>query len=360
MKVKNIAFSGFAAAILMGVCGAAQAADPIRLASQGYVTNQVGAVDAKVATKQDKLTAENGSQSIIINTDENGNLTTIEVDTDYIATNDAVTEAIGDAITGGEEFKEAVDSAIENAVKDGVVGDTIDSKLGAVDENEQPVELTTDEKTVYGAINELQTEVTDAQDDATQALTDAATAQGAAEAAQADVDALSDVVDGKQDKLTDANAGEGISITTDDTGKVTIASTYEYDDSAVTSRLDALEADNTASTALTNANEALEDAAAAATAASTADGKAVAAQERADAAYALAETKQTAQQVTEAIDSKLDNENYISGNGIGEGSYLMFSDGMGGISWSSVVIVDENGDDINMAPGGSDEQPSGV
>ena len=40
MKVKNIMFSGFAAAVLAGVCGAAEAAD-YTLASQGYVTKQL-------------------------------------------------------------------------------------------------------------------------------------------------------------------------------------------------------------------------------------------------------------------------------------------------------------------------------
>ena len=53
MKVKNIMFSGFAAAILMGV-GAANAAvaNPVTLADQGYVDAKVKVVADEVATKE--------------------------------------------------------------------------------------------------------------------------------------------------------------------------------------------------------------------------------------------------------------------------------------------------------------------
>lgn len=50
MKVKNIMFSGVMAAILMSVAGAANAADPISVASTGYVDTKVGAVDTKVGS----------------------------------------------------------------------------------------------------------------------------------------------------------------------------------------------------------------------------------------------------------------------------------------------------------------------
>lgn len=51
MKVKNIAFSGFAAAVLAGVCGVADAAT-VQIASPTYVDNAVKAV---ADAKQDKL-----------------------------------------------------------------------------------------------------------------------------------------------------------------------------------------------------------------------------------------------------------------------------------------------------------------
>ena len=42
MKVKNIAFSGFAAMIFAGLCGVADAAS-VNLASKSYVDTQLGA-----------------------------------------------------------------------------------------------------------------------------------------------------------------------------------------------------------------------------------------------------------------------------------------------------------------------------
>ena len=50
MKVKNILFSGVMVTILVSVAGAANAADPISVASTGYVDSKVGVVDTKVGT----------------------------------------------------------------------------------------------------------------------------------------------------------------------------------------------------------------------------------------------------------------------------------------------------------------------
>lgn len=50
MKIKNIMFGGVMAAILTSVAGAANAADPISVASTGYVDAKVGVVDTKVGT----------------------------------------------------------------------------------------------------------------------------------------------------------------------------------------------------------------------------------------------------------------------------------------------------------------------
>ena len=62
MKIKNIMFSGVMAAILMSVAGAANAADPISVASTGYVDAKVGVVDTKVGTiPQDGFTVGSGT-----------------------------------------------------------------------------------------------------------------------------------------------------------------------------------------------------------------------------------------------------------------------------------------------------------
>ena len=394
MKVKNIAFSGFAAAILTGVCGAAQA-EPLRLASQDYV-------DAQVEVKQDKVTAANAGEGITISVDDQGNLNKIGVNFDVVASNQSVTDKIGDAITSGDEFKDAVNAAIQGAVADGVVGETIDEKIGATDAQGNDVTLTTTAQTAYGAINELDAEVgtLDTQlnaegglvDDvealdtqlngedglaskvdaletagyitesaADERYADIATEQvaadaAAAKAAQDDVDALETVVSGEDGLVSKVGALETAGYITE---------------SAANAKYAGIATAETASTALTNANQAIQDAAAAdtkavnaASAAAAADTKAVAAQNRADAAYELAETKQTAGQVESAINTKLAAENYMSGNNIGAGSYLMLSDGAGNITWSSIVVVDKDGNNVQLtsdAPStGGSQEPAGV
>ena len=395
MKVKNIAFSGFAAAILTGVCGAAQA-EPLRLASQDYV-------DAQVEVKQDKVTAANAGEGITISVDDQGNLNKIGVNFDVVASNQSVTDKIGDAITSGDEFKDAVNAAIQGAVADGVVGETIDEKIGATDAQGNDVTLTTTAQTAYGAINELDAEVgtLDTQLNAEGGLVDdvealdtqlngedglaskvdaletagyitesaaderyadiateqvAADAAAAAKAAQDDVDALETVVSGEDGLVSKVGALETAGYITE---------------SAANAKYAGIATAETASTALTNANQAIQDAAAAdtkavnaASAAAAADTKAVAAQNRADAAYELAETKQTAGQVESAINTKLAAENYMSGNNIGAGSYLMLSDGAGNITWSSIVVVDKDGNNVQLtsdAPStGGSQEPAGV
>ncbi len=345
MKVKNIAFSGFAAAILMGVCGAAQAAEPLKIASQAYVVKQVG-------MKQDKLTAANAGDGIKLNMDDNGNLTDIAVDWDKVASNDSVTEKIGDAITEGEQFKEAVDDAIKDAVEGGVVGETIDSKIGAVDAEGNQVELTTDAKNTYGAINELQTEVN--------------AAQGAAEAAQEAADAAQEAADAAQGAADAAQAKADSAYILADA-----AQTADEVAGAIDAKINELDLANTyAGKAATEQGiREAKDAAAAAQAASTADGKAVAAQGAADSAAQAASKAQGEVDALELVvadkaDSStvsgladtvaankkaVEDANYMSGNNINAGSYLMLSDGKGGITWSSIAIVDENGDVLTLS-----------
>lgn len=81
MKVKNIAFSGFAAAILGGVCGATDA-NAIQLVSPEYVAKQL-------ETKQNVLTEGTGIKI-------EGNVISSTVSTDGFATMQDVTDAIED------------------------------------------------------------------------------------------------------------------------------------------------------------------------------------------------------------------------------------------------------------------------
>ena len=85
MKIKNIAFSGFAAAILAGV-SATDASAAINLVTQEYVTAEMG-------KKQNTLTADNAGEGIKI---ENG---VISAEVDLTNTIGSLTDAEGNTIT---------------------------------------------------------------------------------------------------------------------------------------------------------------------------------------------------------------------------------------------------------------------
>lgn len=415
MKVKNIAFSGFAAAILMAVSGAAQAADvsPVRLASQGYVDTQVG-------TKQDKLTAANQGEGIKLNMDAQGNLTNIAVDWDSVASNAKVTQEIAGALNEGGVITTAVKNEIDNQIATGAIGDAIDeavadkaeqSDLNALNQqiNAEGTGLaaqiaaaanaasaaqdTADDaaaaaSTNAQAITALQTADTElggrldtleaidhtkyatntdvAATYATQQTVNALTETVNTKAAQSAVDTLSEKVTALEgaDHFTQAEADllyAGIDTETVAANAASAAAAnaaaiegLQSADTALGNRLttletadhftqgdaDALYASKSVQTAVeaegTGLAATYQLASQANSAASTADGKAVAAGEAAAAA----------QKDVDALESAVAEANYMSGNNIGAGSYLMMSDGQGGISWSSVVIVDENGADI--------------
>ena len=333
MKVKNIAFSGFAAAILMGVCGAAQAAEPLKIASQAYVVKQVG-------MKQDKLTAANAGEGIKLNMDEKGNLANISVDWDEVASNEHVTQEIANSLNEGGVITNAVQSEISNQINNGGIGDAIDSAV---------------EEAVSGINEKIGDENGGLVKDIADADAAAAAAQEAAEAAQAKADSAYTLADAAQ-------TAEEVSGAID--AKITeldLANTYA--DKATTEQ-GIQDAKDAASAADTKAGNA-------AAAASAADAKAVAAQSAAETAQSAAEaadakavaaqsTADSANSAVAALDQKVTAANYMSGNNIAEGSYLMLSDGQGGITWSSIAIVDENGDVLTLssdAPSSEPEQP---
>ncbi len=115
MKVKNIMFSGFAAAIFAGVCGAADAAT-LNLASKQYVDDALGA-KASVSALADVQT------QVTANTSDIAGLKTDKADASVIGTlgesatvteyvNSAVQGAISDAVAGEGAVKEAIDAAV--------------------------------------------------------------------------------------------------------------------------------------------------------------------------------------------------------------------------------------------------------
>ncbi len=192
MKVKNIMFSGFAAAVLAGVCGAAEAAD-YTLASQGYVTKQlegkqnVLTAGDGIAIEGDTISAVSGLQ------DESGNPVSVETALSEVVTSVATVENKLGELPEGQTVAEALSekqATLENAaVLETITSDdvaSIGTTAAAVETLSQKA-ITTDNMTEQLAGYATDGELT--------AVTDIATAAGtAAGAAQADVDALELVV----------------------------------------------------------------------------------------------------------------------------------------------------------------------
>ncbi|MBQ2845113.1 MAG: hypothetical protein IJE79_03805, partial [Alphaproteobacteria bacterium] len=90
MKVKNLMFSGFAAAMFAGVIGGADAAT-YNLASKDYVDTKITDIDTAIEKKQDKLTAGTG-----VTIDTVDGVTTIDTKNVQIGGQDV---SVADAIT---------------------------------------------------------------------------------------------------------------------------------------------------------------------------------------------------------------------------------------------------------------------
>lgn len=171
MKVKNVMFTGFAAAILGGACGAADAAT-YTLASKEFVTEQV-------KLKQDKLTAGDG-----INITEDNTISA------------QFKTAGGETVTMGDlaESIDAVDQKFGDLGESETVAEALAGKQDTLTTEQQAVVnsgLTAEDVAKIGttatAVTELTQDVADVLDVATAAGT-------AAGNAQADVDALESIV----------------------------------------------------------------------------------------------------------------------------------------------------------------------
>ncbi|MBQ8255519.1 MAG: hypothetical protein IJY99_00950 [Alphaproteobacteria bacterium] len=178
MKVKNIAFSGFAAAILGGVCGATDA-NAIQLVSPEYVSKQLEAKQDVLKEGSNITIAEDNTISASFDT--TGLATKEEVQqveglipTDYVTENDLAGYATTgdlqtvegkiptDTVTSQQlqtveqkipatvaELTDAADYALKTEVQD-VAGD-----VAALQGTVGDAELATTAKTITAAINEL-------------------------------------------------------------------------------------------------------------------------------------------------------------------------------------------------------------
>lgn len=198
MKVKNIMFSGFAAAVLAGVCGAAEAAD-YTLASQGYVTKQLEG-------KQDKLEAGEGiaidGKKISASfTTEGGKTVTMGALVDSVASVEDKLAGLPEGKTVAEALSEKQATLGNAAVLETITSDdvaSIGTTASAVQSLSGTVGKITNAEgatsTVAAEITALRSGIADADAAASEAASAAGEAASAAAEAQADVDALESVV----------------------------------------------------------------------------------------------------------------------------------------------------------------------
>ena len=197
MKVKNVMFTGFAAAILGGACGAANAAD-YTLASQGYVTKQLEskqdsliagdgiAIDGRTISAVSGLT-DNEGQPISVETvltQVSSAVTSVENKLGDLPTDTTVAEALAgkqEVLTNAEVLEsitsEDVASIGETAAAVGALSDTVGTITNA-----------------EGAASTVATEITTLRSGVEAAAGAAESAAVAAGAAQDDVDELAGIV----------------------------------------------------------------------------------------------------------------------------------------------------------------------
>ena len=179
MKVKNIMFSGFMAAVLAGACGAADAATV--LASKEFVTTELG-------KKQDTLTA---GTNIAIDPETNTISSTYEYNDSELSEKVAdleTTIGASEEALGGKTIVEYIDDKTKGFESDGVVS-----------------ELQTDVETLQNAMGELPEGKTVAQAIADAVYDDTALA-GRVSANEANIAANSLAITGLESSKADKTA----------------------------------------------------------------------------------------------------------------------------------------------------------
>lgn len=235
MKIKNIMFGGVMAAILTSVAGAANAADPISVASTGYVDAKVGVVDTKVGTiPQGGFTVGSATYSDVA--------TAIEA-------LDTKTEGV----VGSEDMQNIQDSIAT------LTGD--ENKDGSVKQQINAV------KTAQAEVDAAQNQKITANENAITKLNGTATEDGSvahsianAVIQQSQVQGLETALGGKADKTTIGDVAEGKTVVQMITEAQAAA---EYDDTQVKADIAQNKADiatKASATDLTNLTNAVNDA----------------------------------------------------------------------------------------------------
>lgn len=416
MKVKNIMFSGFAAAVLAGACGAADAAT-YTLASKDYVTNQL-------ATKQNTLTAGDGID--ITDDTISANLSTVTVEgadgtqvpvstalTDLTQSVAGVQESIGDLGTNDDGSAKTVADALEEkqdaltadqqaAVDSGITAEdvaeiestasAVDSLAGTVGDAEsglvkdvadlktdittkadaqaltdglllkedvankiasataeQIEALSTEEKEAkYPSVSVAQTIANAAVTKVNEVAGDLSTLQTQVGTNTADITQLKTDVAGKQDELTFDAAP-----TADSTNPVTSGGVYTAlagkantsdipTDYVTDSEFETYQ--GTVTTALDGKQATIENLA---TIESGAAAGATALQPNANISELNNDSGyQTAQNVSDTIAAG----HYLTSTDLAAGTYLVSSDGQNNVSYTSVAVIDGEGNELVLTP----------
>ena len=416
MKVKNIMFSGFAAAVLAGACGAADAAT-YTLASKDYVTNQL-------ATKQNKLTAGEGidikddtiSADLSTATVQGADGTQVPVSTaltDLTQSVAGVQESIGDLGTNDDGSAKTVADALEEkqdaltadqqaAVDSGITAEdvaeiestasAVDSLAGTVGDAEsglvkdvadlktdittkadaqaltdglllkedvankiasataeQIEALSTEEKEAkYPSVSVAQTIANAAVTKVNEVAGDLSTLQTQVGTNTADITQLKTDVAGKQDELTFDAAP-----TADSTNPVTSGGVYTAlagkantsdipTDYVTDSEFETYQ--GTVTTALDGKQATIENLA---TIESGAAAGATALQPNANISELNNDSGyQTAQNVSDTIAAG----HYLTSTDLAAGTYLVSSDGQNNVSYTSVAVIDGEGNELVLTP----------
>ena len=411
MKVKNIMFSGFAAAVLAGACGAADAAT-YTLASKDYVTNQL-------ATKQNTLTAGEGiditddtiSADLSTVTVEGADGTQVPVSTALTGLTQSVTavedklgdlpegttvadalEKKQDTLTADQQAAvdsgitaedvaeiESTASAVESLAstvgdaESGLVKDVADLKTDITTKAdaqaltdglllkedvankiasataEQIEALSTEEKEAkYPSVSVAQTIANAAVTKVNEVAGDLSTLQTQVGTNTADITQLKTDVAGKQDELTFDAAP-----TADSTNPVTSGGVY----TALAGKADTSDIptdyvtdsefetyQGTVTTALSGKQATIENLA---TIESGAAAGATALQPNANISELNNDSGyQTAQNVSDTIAAG----NYLTSTDLAAGTYLVSSDGQNNVSYTSVAVIDGEGNELVLTP----------
>lgn len=194
MKIKNIMFSGFAAAIFANITSDANALTTYNLASKNYV-------DTKVAKKQDKLEAGDGIS-----------FSNVDGKTVISAKVGEITNANGQTVTVAEALAEKQDKLSNAETLEEITAEdlnaigTIANKQDKLSNAETLEKITDEDLTAIGTIANKQDKLSNAE------TLEKITAE--------DLDAIGTIAS-KQDKLTQENAG-GTNVTIGADGKINV------------------------------------------------------------------------------------------------------------------------------------------